>query len=130
MSFLASWRAMPRLQDTAYPRLKSVLTAHDLAAAFMPTADELVLGRRAANGPAAQLGFLVLLRLFQRLGRPVPLADTSQPVIEHIARAAGIVAASLRLEGYDRSGTRWRHLVVIRLSKDTFWTSIGMRYWT
>jgi pimeloyl-ACP methyl ester carboxylesterase len=105
---------MPRLQDTAYPRLKSVLTARDLAAAFTPTADELVLARRTANGPAAQLGFLVLLKLFQRLGRPVPLADASRPVVEHIARAASIVAASLTLEGYDRSGTRRRHLVVIR----------------
>ena len=47
---------MPRLQDTAYPRLKSVLTARDLAAAFTPTADELVLpveqrtGRRRNSG--------------------------------------------------------------------------------
>ena len=31
-----------------------------------------------------------------------------------IARAASIVAASLTLEGYDRSGTGRRHLVVIR----------------
>jgi len=77
---------MPRLQDTAYPRLKSVLTARDLAAAFTPTVDELVLARRTANGPAAQLGFLVLLKLFQRLGRPVPLADASQPVVEHRSR--------------------------------------------
>jgi len=28
---------MPRLQDTAYPRLKSVLTARDLAAVYTPT---------------------------------------------------------------------------------------------
>ena len=49
---------MPRLQDTAYPRLKSVLSARDLAAAFAPTPDELVLARRVAKGPAALLGFL------------------------------------------------------------------------
>ena len=65
---LASWLAMPRLQDIAYPRLKSVLSARDLAVAFTPTPDELQVARSAANGPVAQLGFLVLLKLFNVLG--------------------------------------------------------------
>jgi len=56
-------RAMPRLRDTAYPRLKSILTAYDLNAAFTPTNDELLLARRSTKGAAAQLGFLVLLKL-------------------------------------------------------------------
>jgi len=55
---------MPRLQDTAYPRLKSALTARDLNTAFTPTPDELLLARRMAKGAAAQLGFLVLLKLY------------------------------------------------------------------
>jgi Domain of unknown function (DUF4158) len=59
---------MPRLQDTAYPRLKSVLSARDLAVAFTPTPDELQLARRSAKGPVAQLGFLVLLKLFHAWG--------------------------------------------------------------
>jgi hypothetical protein len=92
---------MPRLQDTAYPRLKSVLTAQDLAAAFTPTPDELVVARRAAKGPLAQLGFLVLLKLFQRLGRSVPLGDAPRPLVEHVARVAGVRGVSLVLEGYD-----------------------------
>jgi hypothetical protein len=54
---------MPRLQDTAYPRLKSVLTARDLHTAFTPTPDELFLARRITKGAAAELGFLVLLKL-------------------------------------------------------------------
>jgi len=111
---LASWPAMPRLQDTAYPRLKSVLTARDLAVAFTPTADELLLARRVAKGPVAQVGFLVLLKLFQRLGRPAPVAEAPSLVVEHVARVAGIHRVSLTLDGYDRSGTRRRHLLVIR----------------
>ncbi len=75
---LADWPAVPRLQDTAYPRLKSGLTARDLAAAFTPTPDELVLARQTTKGPAAQLGFLVLLKLYQRLGRAMPLAEAPQ----------------------------------------------------
>jgi hypothetical protein len=105
---------MPRLQDTAYPRLKSVLSASDLTAAFTPTADELVLARRAARGPVAQLGFLVLLKLFQRLGRPVQVSDAPRSLLEHIAHVAGLRGVSLVVEGYDRSGTRRRHLVTIR----------------
>jgi uncharacterized protein DUF4158 len=86
---LASWRAMPRLQDTAYPRLKSVLSARDLAAAFTPTGDELALARSSARGSAAQLGFLVLLKLFQRLGRPVPVSDAPSELIEVVTTPDG-----------------------------------------
>jgi hypothetical protein len=97
---------MPRLQDTAYPRLKSVLSARDLAVAFTPTPDELLLARSAAKRPVAQLGFLVLLKLFQRLGRPVPVGDAPQPLVEHVARVAGLRGVSLVQDGYGRSGTR------------------------
>jgi hypothetical protein len=47
----------------------------------------------------AQLGFLVLLKLFQRLGRPLLVSNAPRALVEH---------------GYDRSGTRRRHLVIIR----------------
>jgi hypothetical protein len=77
---------MPCLQDTAYPRLKSVLTARDLAAVYTPNADELQLAPRTAKGSAAQLGFPVLLKLFRRLGRPVPLSDAPWAIVQHVAR--------------------------------------------
>ncbi|MBV9171110.1 MAG: DUF4158 domain-containing protein, partial [Chloroflexi bacterium] len=105
---------MPRLQDTAYPRLKSVLSARDLAVAFTPTADELALARRSARGPVAQLGFLVLSKLFQRLGRPVLVGDAPRSLVERVARAAALHGVSLVLDSYDRSGTRRRHLVIVR----------------
>ncbi len=107
---------MPRSQDTAYPRLKSVMTARDLAVVYTPTPAELLLARQTAKGLAAQLGFLVLLKLFQRLGRPVPLTDAPRSIVEHVARVIGIPAAALDSAAYDRSGTRRRHLVVIRAS--------------
>jgi hypothetical protein len=105
---------MPRIQDTAYPRLKSVLTAHDLNTAFTPTPDELLLARRLTKGPAAQLGFLVLLKLYQRLGRAMPLAETPRPIIDHIARIAVLPSAALVPDAYDHSGTQQRHLAAIR----------------
>jgi len=105
---------MPRLQDTAYPRLKSSLTARDLAAAFTPTPDELVLARRTARGPSAQLGFLVLLKLYQRLGHGMPLTQAPRAIIEHVGRVAGLPAGALVAEAYDHSGTQQRHLAAVR----------------
>jgi hypothetical protein len=59
---------MPSIQDTAYPRLRSQVSQRELAEIYTPTADELTLARRGAKGAVAQLGFLVLLKTFQRLG--------------------------------------------------------------
>jgi len=56
----------------------------------------------------------VLLKLFQRLGRPVPLSEVPWAIVEHVGRSLGIPAAALDSEAYDRSATRRRHLVVIR----------------
>ena len=80
------------------------MTARDLAVAFTPTPDEVLLARRSAKGPVAQLGFLVLLKLFQRLGRPVPLAEAPRSAIEHVARAAGMPGASLAVDPGHRKG--------------------------
>jgi len=113
-SLADSTAAMPRLQDTAYPRLKSVLTARDLNTAFTPTSDELLLARQMAKGAAAQLGFLVLLKLFQCLGRPMLLVEVPRVIIDHVARIAALPSAALVPGAYDRSGTQQRHLAVIR----------------
>jgi hypothetical protein len=91
-----------------------VLTARDLSAAFTPTTDELLLARRTARGAAAQLGFLVLLKLYQRLGRPMPLAEAPQVIVEHVAKAAGVTHATLVAGAYDHSGTQQRHVAAIR----------------
>ena len=86
---------MPRLQDTAYPRLKNVMTARDLAAVFTPSSDEISVARRTARGAAAQLGFLVLLKLYQRLGRAMALADAPHLIVEHVAHAVGFLPTRL-----------------------------------
>lgn len=62
----------------------------------------------------AQLGFLVLLKTFQRLGYFVAVSEVSPGIVTHIANCAGLASAAPDLSGYDRSGTRWRHLQAIR----------------
>ncbi len=99
--------------DTAYPRLKSNPTPHDLAAAYTPTWEEVTLANASAKGTSARVCFLVLLKTYQRVGYPVCVADTPAPIIDHIARSVG-AALPLSIAGYDSSGTRQRHLATIR----------------
>lgn len=105
---------MPTLQETAYPRLKSRPSARDLAALYTPSPDEIALAQSSTHGEVALLGFLVLLKTFQRLGYFILVAQVPSPILEQIARATHTEAALPALSGYDTSGTRFRHLNVIR----------------
>jgi TnpA family transposase len=105
---------MTAIQDTAYPRIRSSLTMHELAQVYTPTHGDLALARRTARGPGPQLGFLVLLKTFQRLGYVLPIAEVPPVIVTHIADAAQLAATSEDLTRYDRSGTCRRHLAAIR----------------
>jgi TnpA family transposase len=105
---------LPTLQETAYPRLKSSVSARDLATLYTPTAEELALAQQATRGAAALLGFLVLLKTFQRLGYFVLISQVPGAIVEHVARITQTEGALPDLPGYDASGTRVRHLHVIR----------------
>ena len=105
---------MPTIQETAYPRLKSHVSVRDLAVIHTPNVDELALAKQVTRGAVAQLGFLVLLKIFQRLGYFVPISQVPSAIIEHIASVAQIQPAITELAGYDSSGTRKRHLQIIR----------------
>ena len=60
------------------------------------------------------MGFLVLLKTFQRLGYFVLVGDVPTPIVRHIARCLGTDHRPERLLRYDESGTRRRHIPVIR----------------
>ena len=68
---------MPTIQETARPRLKTHVSAPDLAAIYTPASDELALAKQSTRGEAAYLGFLALLKTFQRLGYFVPFRKSS-----------------------------------------------------
>lgn len=105
---------MPSLQDTAYPRLKHNVTDKELATIYTPTLDELSLAEQHTKGSSAKLSFLILLKTFQRLGYAVPLASVPARIVQHIAASAQLSTSSTELASYDASGTRKRHLAVIR----------------
>jgi hypothetical protein len=105
---------MPSPQDTAYPRLKSSLSVKELTSIYTPSPEELLLSSRVTKNQPSQLGFLVLLKTFQRLGYAVPVADVPINITRHIATIAELKLRTDALSTYDASTSRKRHLTIIR----------------
>ncbi len=105
---------MPTESETAYPRFKSVVTDRELREVYTPTPDECELARQHTTGSVAQVAFLILLKTFQRLGYAVSLTAVPVRVVDHIANQGGLTVTTADLIGYDASGTRRRHLRIIR----------------
>ena len=105
---------MPTVHETAYPRLKSSVIRRELIDLYTPTQAELEVAARASKGESARLGFLVLLKTFQRLGYFIPLRDVPRSIVEHIGHDRGMLIVPETMEEYDESGTRRRHVKIIR----------------
>ena len=105
---------MTSIQDTAYPRLKSNPSTKAFATVYTPTKEEITLAQRVTRGEVPRLGFLILLKTFQTVGHPVQVAHVPRAIILHIAKTIQVALSPGDLTGYDVSGTRRRHLSVIR----------------
>jgi hypothetical protein len=81
---------VPSIHDTAYPRLKASITARDLMDIYTPTREEQALAATLAPSSTGQVGFLILLKTFQRLGYFVPVHVVPPSIVEHIATHAGL----------------------------------------
>lgn len=67
-----------------------------------------------SSRPEARLGFLILLKTFQRLGYFVLAGEVPKSIVGHIAKYLGVDPSSDDLLRYDESGTRRRHIPIIR----------------
>jgi TnpA family transposase len=105
---------MPSASDTAYPRLKTNPSAKELDEIYAPNIFELVFAAEHARKPALQVGLLLLLKTFQRLGYFVRYVDIPAAIISHIARSAGYQDVPEGLESYDASTARGRHMMLVR----------------
>jgi TnpA family transposase len=105
---------MPTAHETAYPRLKATVTPTDLVEVYTPTAEEFALAVRTSARREARLGLLVLLKTFQRLGYFALTSEVPEPIVRHIAWCLGVERRPDDLLRYDRSGTRRRHISIIR----------------
>lgn len=105
---------MPRIHETAYPRLKSTVTDTELTEIYAPTPEEIRFAESQTHGETAKVGLLVLLKTFQRLGYFVPLAEVPRRIVNHITTCVWLSTIPDGLETYDASHTRSRHLGLIR----------------
>lgn len=104
---------MPSIHETAYPRLKASITEKELDRHYTPNAAELAMALSSVKGTTGRLSFLVLLKTFQRLGYFVQLSDVPDRLVAHLAKALKSKKTP-NLSDYDDSGTRRRHVALIR----------------
>lgn len=107
---------MTQEHETAYPRLNGDPTAHELREAFTPIPDELGFARQLTDQPFRRFAVLLQLKLYQRLGRQLPLANVPERIVRHVADCVGY-RRSLRmsdLDDYDRSRSRSKDGAAIR----------------
>ena len=105
---------MPSASDSAYPRLKANPSATELGEIYTPNIFELVFAAERTRKPALQVGLLLLLKTFQRLGYFVRYAEIPAAIISHIARCADYPDVPKGLDTYDASAARARHMTLVR----------------
>ena len=105
---------MPTVAETAYPRLKNQIREKELTEIYTPTPEELNLASLHTRKGATKLGFLVLLKTFQRLGYFVAPTTVPSAIVKHIAQSAALACPPDALNNYETSWTRWRHITLIR----------------
>jgi TnpA family transposase len=107
---------LPCIHETVYPRFKSSITQKELEEIYTPTEIELNLSEKTTRGDISQLCFLILLKCFQRLGYFIPLTSVPNYIIQHIISFLNlsIKIAEDTFVKYNNSGTRLRHVQVIR----------------
>ena len=105
---------MPTKAETAYPRLKNYVTSRELTEIYTPTEQELTLASQYTKKGVTKLGFLVLLKTFQRLGYFVSVDAVPTAIIKHIIKCAQLSLLPSSLNDYEQSKTRKRHIALIR----------------
>ena len=88
---LSAPRTMTRL---LYPKLAQRLTAADLHRIFGPTYKEREWAPTVARSPSSQVALLVQLRVFQAVGRFLPMKDVPASGIEYVAQKLGVECES------------------------------------
>lgn len=105
---------MPGIYETVYPRFKSNISEKELNDIYTPTQDEIKFSQKVTRGENAKLCFLIMLKSFQRLGYFTIPKNIPQTIIQHISKVINIAAYPDIIENYSKSGTRIRHVQVIR----------------
>lgn len=106
---------MVAVYQTAYPRIRDELTDETLSEIYNPTRKELAFAvKHCKKKSYAYLGLLIQLKMFQRLGRFVPLSDIPPVIIRLIKQKAKSSVTNAQLQMYYRSGAKNRHIKLLR----------------
>lgn len=105
---------MAGINETAYPRFKSIITENDLENVYTPTSQEILYANEVTRNQKNKVQFLIMLKSFQRLGYSINIVDVPDEIIKHIANIMGRDHEKFEFEKYDKSITRLRHLDFIR----------------
>ena len=105
---------MSAIHETAYPRIKPNLSHKEFKEIFTPTEEELCLlnSKTKKTLPVPRLGFMLTLKCYQYLGRPIKVQKIDVPIIKYIAERIAI-DPKISLTGYSKL-TRHRHIKIIR----------------
>lgn len=90
------------------------MTQAELEQFYTPTDDELAFCANVTRLPTTQLGFVVLLKTFQRLGYFVASNEVPEGIIKHIATVINRRVDREVLHNYDQSKVRDNHLAAVR----------------
>jgi len=97
-----------------YPTLAQRLTPADVHQLFSPSYEERRWAPTIARTPSSQVALLVQLKIFQSVGRFLPVEQIPEAAIEHVARALG-VDEEIRLLYTDSTLYRHQSSVLERL---------------
>lgn len=104
--------------DTAYPRLKHGFNHSELERWYTPTPEELGWCSTIIKFGHTRFGFIILLKVFQRLGYFVTTTEVPDAVIDHISKTLNQTLDREQLAGYDVSRIRTNHISLIRRHLD------------
>jgi len=102
-----------------YPKLAQRLTSADLRRLFRPSYEERRWVPTIARTPSSQVALLVQLKIFQAVGRFLPVEEIPQAAIEHVARELGVDEEIRRL--YSDSTLYRHHSAVLERLRITAW---------
>jgi TnpA family transposase len=104
----------PTATRVIYPELPDPLTPGDLQQLFSPSFDERKWAPTVTRTPEAQVALLVQLKIFQTIGRFLPVVDVPLVTIEYVARRMDVGSGS-NLIFPERTLYRHRQAILKRL---------------
>src|SRR2546426_5198844 len=102
---------MSGVEETAYPRLREEVSDKELDQLYTPTDKERAFVTGTYRRPLPRAYLMLQLKLVQRLGYAVALADVPMAIVAHICRKLRVRRPTKEtLAAYDASGDTARHL--------------------